>query len=206
VAAIVATPELRAGLTDAHVRLPVKAILRSDELASFESILTHPWFDHSYEVRAKALVREMRQLPCTADVKEMVGFQPYCGCSFNLADFDRLIELPGRLRATLSQGIESFRLRLLDNGEHLVEVIDNISASDRAGAAALIRTLADFTSSGKLPQFNSHEVQLLCQAARRLGDVEFSQSYTNPADEVYDSANRLPPSALDAELFVNLER
>ena len=184
----------------------LNAILRSDEWAAFESVSAHPWFDQGYAAMAKTLVREMRQLKCTADVKELLSAKPYCRCPFNLADFDRLIDLPNQLQATISQGVESFRLRLLDNGETLVEIIDGISASDKAGGAAIIRSLAEFTSNGTLPRFTSHEIQILCKAAEQAGDVNFAETSVVTDDgDFYDGVSRFQPTPLNADLFGNAE-
>lgn len=180
----------------------LNALLGLDEWAAFEMVSVHPWFDQGYADRAKGLVREMRQLVCRVDPKEMLSSKPFCRCRFMLADFDRLIDLPNHLQYTLTQGVESFRARLLENGESLMDMIDEITTDDEAAAASIIRSLAEFTSSATPPRFTSREIHLLSIAADGTQGINFDDGEKTESDF---TDNGWRPNALGAEMFVNAE-
>jgi hypothetical protein len=153
----------------------VEQIVRSNEWAAFEALSGHPWFDRRHTERIEERLTEIRRYSCTSNVEHLLSQRPFCDCPFTLEAYKRLTDLGEWLQVALQAGIESFRLRLLDNGQHLVDVLDNMQ-----GADSIIRALAEFTEQGVLPRFTSFEVGLLCLAARRTDDIQFEDCRDSP--------------------------
>ncbi|MEO7539404.1 MAG: hypothetical protein ABIV21_05215 [Pyrinomonadaceae bacterium] len=94
----------------------LKDVLNSNDWSVFENLSSNPYFDRQYSARARTLSRELRQLYCLANVKEVLEATPGCTCSFELCDYDRLAAIGDHLRNTLSNGIEQFRQAAIHAG------------------------------------------------------------------------------------------
>lgn len=173
----------------------IAPILRSNEWAVFEALSGHPWFDRRHSQRVEECLTDLRRYTCTSKV-EHLSERPFCTCPFTLEAYRRLIETGDWLEVALRAGIESFRLRLLDNGQQLVDVLEEIG-----GADPLIKSLAEFTEQGGLPRLTSLEVGLLCAAARQIDDINFEDTANEPDD--FQAA--WPREARSSELYINAE-
>jgi hypothetical protein len=141
----------------------LREIIRSDEWSTFESLSSIAWLDQRYFAKAKALIREIRQLYCDAKVHETLNAKPFCGCSFSLSETDRLVDLPGQLSFVVKSGLESFNASFIYNTEKLVS-----SANSDAMGASVKAILSGFAPDGAFPSLASQEIRILKIAADQL--------------------------------------
>jgi hypothetical protein len=100
-----------------NVAVPaLQQILDNEAWPVFDNLSKSTLFDHRYSLKAKKLMRELRQLYCHANVEYVLETAPTCTCSFELGDQVRLAAIPASLRETIEQGIENFRSAAASKG------------------------------------------------------------------------------------------
>jgi hypothetical protein len=140
----------------------LKTIIRSDAWCMFESLSSIEWLGREYMERCRMIIREMRQLNCAGNVSDSLKERPFCGCSFSLAETDRLIELPAELEATIAAGIEAYRGAFAANAETLAAAGDSDAMS-----ASVSKTIAALNDPQN-PSLTSQEIRILKLAAENL--------------------------------------
>jgi hypothetical protein len=140
----------------------LKTIIRSDAWCMFESLSSIEWLGREYMERCRMMIREMRQLNCAGNVNDSLKERPFCGCSFSLAETDRLIELPVELEATIAAGIAAYRGAFAANAEALAAACDSDAMS-----ASVSKTIAALNDP-QHPSLTSQEIRILKLAAENL--------------------------------------
>ncbi len=140
----------------------LKTIIRSDPWCTFESLSSIEWLDRVYMERCRMIIREMRQLTCGRKVSESLKERPFCGCSFSLAETDRLIELPAELEATIETGLAAYRSAFAANAAALAE-----AAESDAMSSSVTKTIAAMNDP-QSPSLTSQEIRVLKLVAENL--------------------------------------
>lgn len=140
----------------------LKTIIRSDAWCTFESLSSIEWLDRVYMERCRMIIREMRQLTCGGKVSESLKERPFCGCSFSLAETDRLIELPAELEATIDTGLAAYRSAFAANAAALAE-----AAESDAMSTSVTKTIAAMNDP-QSPSLTSQEIRVLKLVAENL--------------------------------------
>ncbi|MEO6655906.1 MAG: DUF6079 family protein [Pyrinomonadaceae bacterium] len=182
----------------------LKVILRSPEWAAFESFSETAWFDQLYLFRAKTLIRELRQLYCYANVRESLTTTPFCTCSFSLSQSERLADLLNQLQTTVSQGLKSFKTKIIENMDRL------ISAADTDAMSSSVRMIVEsFDEKGLFSSMNSQDIRILNLAAERLIEVEPDMRNANSQsleklDEMFaDRSHAWKPEIEIVDIYAN---
>ncbi len=144
----------------------LREALRSESWAVFESLSIIKWLERSYFERARNIVREMRLLYCGGNAGEVLKSRPFCGCSFSLAEADRLAELPTELEATIGEALKVFTETFVANRERLAAAVDSDAMS--ASVAGAIDTIA----AKGIAALTSQEIRVLRIAAEQVGAGE----------------------------------
>ncbi|MEZ5305818.1 MAG: DUF6079 family protein [Pyrinomonadaceae bacterium] len=126
---------------------------KSDAWWEYERLSTLPIFQQGHRRETDAILRQLRQLDCSFDVRDHLKLRPFCACSFNLSKMNEWEDLPGRLANVVAQALLSYR-RTLDllrpdlqkrleelvkedsNPEHVkagCELLDKIKAGEQFG-------------------------------------------------------------------------
>ncbi len=98
--AIMNTPEIR-DLCD--------ELKRSDDWLEFENLSQKPTFDGRHMAKARSIIREINQLECHVNTKEILNTQPRCICSFSFAGARHWQQFPDLLSKTMKAGLEAYR-------------------------------------------------------------------------------------------------
>ena len=183
----------------------LKEVIRSESWSVFESLSSIPWLDGVYFARAKAIIREMRQLYCGSKVVDSIAERPFCGCSFSLSESARLLELPDQLGLAMRNGISSYRKAFSENSQKLID-----SADSEAMRSSVGTVLGSFTAAGELSSLSSQDIRILKIAAERFSDGRKISISEAPARKDY--SDRIPDSfrvgeneVRKVEDFVNTE-
>ena len=183
----------------------LRAIVRSDEWAVFESFSSVAWLETDSFALAKTLIREMRQLYCSSNVLGALISKPFCGCSFSLAETERLVELPNLLKATVALGLESYRKKILENGQRLIDTTDSDAMS--ASVKAILTTIS---RAGEFAKLTSQDIRILKIAAERvtvnsLPVINKAEKEEEYPDGIPDSMHLWEQEVKKVEDFVNTE-
>lgn len=171
------------------VRTVLAEIFSSDNWAVFESFSPILWFDLNFSSPAKDLIRRIRQSYCAADVALVLENTPFCGCSFSLAEYDRVAAMPVELKKVISDAMAALKTKLLDNRELLVG-----SAETDAMSASVAQLLDNIETHKEMPKLTSQEVRIIRIAAERVFNAEDTVFYKTRTSEA-DAGAYLPAGA-----------
>lgn len=105
-------------------------ILRSDEWWEFENLSRLTIFQKTYWKEAQKIYRQIKELNCRFDVREMVKTQPSCACSFNLSKMSEWENLPETLAEHINYGRKNYRKVLQTLSQTLIPQIENFAAEN----------------------------------------------------------------------------
>jgi hypothetical protein len=106
-------------------------ISSSDEWWEFENLSHLPIFQHKYHKKALEIRRQISELNCRLDVREMLEIHPFCACSFSLAKTREYENLFAALQEIIRLGRKSFRESLMMSREIFIPFIENFSGKFR---------------------------------------------------------------------------
>jgi hypothetical protein len=106
-----------------HLQEKFDEILRSDEWWEFENLSRFQVFPSARWKEAQNICRQLRDLDCRFDVREMLKTHPFCACSFTLHQIREWEKLPQSLSDTINQGRKVYRNVLQILGDALVPLI-----------------------------------------------------------------------------------
>ena len=183
----------------------LRAIVSSDEWAVFENFSSVSWLENESFPLAKSLIREIRQLYCNSNVRGSLLSKPFCGCSFSLAETERLVDLPSLLKVTVDCGLEVFRSRFIENSNRLLD------ATDSDAMRTSVKTiLTNISENPELSKLTSQDMRILKIAAQRLSEIT-SEAPSIPAlrddlpDHTDDHMHLWEQEVKKVEDFVNTE-
>ncbi len=105
-------------------------ILRSDGWWEFENLSRLSIFQKTYWNEAQKIYRQIKELNCRFDVREMVKTQPFCACSFNLSKMSEWENLPETLAEHINYGRKNYRKVLQSLSQTLIPQIENFAAEN----------------------------------------------------------------------------
>ena len=143
--------------------------LATPQWATFSDLSAMAWFGSNEMEYAMTIVREIRSLRCTSDVREALVSEPFCTCSFSLPDArgtDILIE---DLRSTVAGGLENFRQRLLGQKDFRDAVAKGAKGKNGVASGDL-GMLMD--AHDEFPSLSALQMQSLKIAAKKLAGTD----------------------------------
>ncbi|HEY0429304.1 MAG TPA: DUF6079 family protein [Pyrinomonadaceae bacterium] len=146
-----------------HLQEKFDEILRSDEWWEFENLSRFSVFPAARWKEAQNICRQLRDLDCRFDVREMLKTHPFCVCSFSLQQIREWEKLPQKLLGTINQGRKVYRNVLRMLGETLAPHVRQFAALDeteefREPATHLIELLHD---GEEIPLLTNEELMIL---------------------------------------------
>jgi hypothetical protein len=146
-----------------HLQEKFDEILRSDEWWEFESLSRFQVFPTARWKEAQNICRQLRDLDCRFDVREMLKTHPFCACSFSLQQIRKWERLPQNLSETINQGRKVYRNALQMLGDALVPHIKQFAGrgelEEFSGAAEnLIELLRE---GGNIPLLTNEQLIIL---------------------------------------------
>lgn len=181
------------------IREKINQIMRTDLWYEFEGFSAIPVFEAEYFVRARTILRELRQLDCNAEIKEILEEQPFCRCSFRLSKTRYWESLPDRLWKVINEGLKSYRNLLKSERESLTRALNNFSSnlSDDETAAALANLLSSAKHNGEFGRFSIREMQVLTYVMANFGKMELGGSRIQPGSKAIDE--EIPTKSIEWE-------
>jgi hypothetical protein len=140
-----------------------KDIAGTDEWRIFESFSMNPLFDSRSTAKVRSLMREIRQMYCNADVREVLTTKPTCTCSFELSDHVRMTAVVEEINNCIRTGLNLFSSNAINAKEHLIRTIDAVSTGDARieGVASLREKLAGLSGVRDLKDWSTQDCRLL---------------------------------------------
>jgi hypothetical protein len=138
-------------------------ILRSDEWWEFENLSKIGIFQQNHWNQAQQIRRQLKQLDCRNQVREMLKIHPFCVCSFNLAQIKEWENLPQSLWQTINRGRFSYRRNLLMLKETILPLVAQLSAQtkDEDFSASVANLSAKLRSDINFPALTNIELVIL---------------------------------------------
>ncbi|MEQ1603695.1 MAG: hypothetical protein ABL999_02390 [Pyrinomonadaceae bacterium] len=183
----------------------LREIVRSDEWAVFENFSSVQWLENGSFPLAKSLIREMRQLYCTSNVRGSLISKPFCGCSFSLAETERLVALPSLLKGTVDRGLDVLRSRFVENSQKILDATD--SDAMRTSVKSILTSINE---ADQFPKLTSQDIRILKIAAQRVSDLapesrDAAGANDEQADSISDHMHLWEQELKKVEDFVNTE-
>lgn len=158
---------------------------RTDRWATFSDLSEIPWFGrHDMEV-AMRTIRQLRTVGCNANVKEMLNNQPFCVCSFRLANATDTAGLMSELESTVTKGMEYFRHKFLAESTTVSLGLNSIKKIHNGQTLTKLNELATYLDENKrFPNMTAQEIHLLKVVTQKLERSNALHSdRRRPADE-----------------------
>ncbi|MCY7348977.1 MAG: hypothetical protein LH614_22535 [Pyrinomonadaceae bacterium] len=140
-----------------------KEILESDEWWEFANLSRLTIFQKVYWKEAQRIQRQLKDLNCRFDVTEMLKTQPFCACSFNLAQIWEWENLPFALEEIITRGRRSYRKILQMLNQTIVSAVEHFTDqnSEEEFLDASVRLIEIFTQGAEIPLLTNHELVIL---------------------------------------------
>lgn len=169
-----------------------KEILQSDEWWEFTSLSGLTIFQKVYWKEAQRIHRQIKDLNCRFNVTEMLKTQPFCACSFNLAQIWEWENLPSALEEIITRGRRSYRRILQMLSQTIVAAVERFAAenTDEEFLEASIHLLEIFKEKQEIPLLTNHELVILQRIFESLPTSPLV-SVVPPAEESYLSGEEL---------------
>lgn len=178
----------------------LKALIRSEAWSVFEGLSSISWLDGRYFARAKAQIRELRQLHCDSQVRDILVERPFCGCSFSLTEASRLGRLADDLESTVAAGNAAHRDAILANPGAL------LTGADSDAMRGSLTTLLDKLRESETPALSTQELRILRISAEKSPSPRSSATSTlAEEDEPDDFPSMWDNTVQEIEDFVNTE-
>ena len=151
-----------------HLQEKFDEILRSDEWWEFESLSRLSIFQPTFWTEAQKNCRQLRELDCRFDVREMLKTHPFCACSFNLAQIREWEKLPVHLLETVNRGRADYRRALSAVGGTLLPVIEKIGRDDGEFSATAKRLNEIFNNGAEIPLLTNEDLIVIQKALEAM--------------------------------------
>jgi len=178
----------------------LRQVLTSDRWSMFESLSSFTWLEPRHFAKAKELIREIRRLHCGSDVFNALDTRPFCGCSFSLTAYARLIDLPDQLERTIDSGLASYKSAIIDNASALIDA----SESD-AMRASIKAILAGFQPKVAFPSLTIQDVRILKIAGEYIASVQETLALDDPRSVAFDDYDVWQHEVERVVAFVNTD-
>ncbi len=133
-----------------HLQEKFDEILQSDEWWEFETLSRISIFPNKSWLEAQKISRQLKELDCRFNVREMLKTHPFCACSFNLEQIREWEHLPRKLEETAKQGRAVYRKVLKMLGITLIPIVAQFSGEDAdEEIKQAVENLTEFLQNGK---------------------------------------------------------
>ena len=113
-----------------HLQEKFDEILRSDEWWEFETLSRISIFPNKSWLEAQKICKQLKELDCRFDVREMLKTHPFCACSFNLEQIREWEHLPEKLKDSVTKGRIVYRKVLKMLGKTLIPIVSQFAVED----------------------------------------------------------------------------
>lgn len=151
-----------------HLQEKFDEILRSDEWWEFESLSRLSIFQPVFWSEAQKNCRQLRELDCRFDVREMLKTHPFCACSFNLAQIREWEKLPVHLLETVNRGRAHYRRALSAVGDTILPVIEKIGRDDAEFSATAKHLNEIFKDTEQIPLLTNEDLIVIQKALEAI--------------------------------------
>ena len=140
-----------------------KEVAGSAEWPSFEHFSSSPFFDPRPSAQVKSLMREVRQMYCSADVRAVLDKHPHCTCAFELSDHSQMVGRVEEIRSCIRTGLNLFSANIIEAKDQLLRSLDSMSPQERNsdGVISLYKKLEGHNSVKDLKDWSSQDCRLL---------------------------------------------
>ncbi|MCY7374925.1 MAG: DUF6079 family protein [Pyrinomonadaceae bacterium] len=164
---------------------------RSDEWWEFETLSRLTIFQKTYWKEARELYRQLKELDCRFDVRTMLKTQPFCGCSFKLAQTRNWEKLPATLVETVARGRANYRDVLWKLKDTMVSLFEHfIGQMNDEDFTKTARRLIEIFKSQQIPLLTNGDLVVLQKVFDDLPTAPLLQ-ITLPSDESFLSREEL---------------
>ncbi|MGI8786441.1 MAG: DUF6079 family protein [Pyrinomonadaceae bacterium] len=138
-------------------------ILRGDEWWEFENLSRLTIFQKNYWREAQKIRRQIKELNCRYDVREMLQIQPFCACSFDLGKTAEWENLPETLYEHINFGRKNYRKVLQTLSQTLSPLIEKFAeeTDDEEFFDAANRLIEVFKENKHSSPFSHQELVIL---------------------------------------------
>jgi hypothetical protein len=175
-------------------------ILKSEAWWQFENLSRIPIFPSEYWLKASRIRREMQQMDCRFEIREMLQIHPFCACSFSLAQKEYWETLPQILLETIEQGLSSYRQAIRSMNSMVIPLLEDLKAKineDDVSAAVTDMTLS-LSGGGEAAPYSNTQLRLLQKIFENAGTPD-SVIHISPAALSFIDDGREDFSSLVAE-------
>ena len=132
-------------------------IVKSDAWWQFENLSRIAVLPTEYWLKANRINREMRQMDCRFEIREMLQIHPFCACSFSLARKEHWETLPQILSETIEQGLCSYRQTLASMSSIVIPMLEELKSkiNEEDVSAAVTELTNSLLGSGDAPYSNT---------------------------------------------------
>jgi len=169
-----------------------KEILEGEEWWEFASLSRLTIFQKVYWKEAQRIHRQVKDLNCRFDVSAMLKTQPFCACSFNLAQIWEWENLPSALEEIITRGRRSYRKILQMLAQTIVAAVEHFAAenTEEEFLDATVNLIEIFKNGKEIPLFTNHELIILQKIFESLPTSPLV-SVNPPAEESFLSGEEL---------------
>jgi hypothetical protein len=145
-------------------------ILRSDEWWEFEILSKFSVFPTKYWKRSQKIIRQLKDLDCRFDVREMLKTHPFCACSFSLEQIREWEKLPQILSETIDDGRKCYRNILQILSATLIPLIKKSVGKNEPGefSDAVSYLTGALEKDSEIPLLTNTELIILQKAFESL--------------------------------------
>ena len=146
------------------------AIVTGDEWWEFVNLSRLTIFQKTYWKEANKIHRSLKNLSCRFDVRGMLKTQPFCVCSFNLAQMWEVENLPATLEAIITRGRKSYWKILRMLNQTIVASVEHFAEenTDEEFLNAAIHLIEIFKDGKDTPVLTNDELVILQKVFENL--------------------------------------
>lgn len=153
-----------------HLQEKFDEILQSDEWWEFENLSELPIFQKTHWKKAQNICRQLKELNCSYEVKELLKSFPFCACSFRLSKIREWENLPMALSEIVAAGRRSYRKTLTILSETFAPLFEQFAETEKNGefvraARHLSEIIAD---ADHIPLLTNAELVILGKAVQSM--------------------------------------
>ncbi len=181
-----------AAMKSAHLPDEVKKILQSDEWWEFAELSRLTIFQKTHWKEAGRIERSVRDFSCRFDARQMLHRQPFCACSFTLAQASERENLPFEFEEIITRGRKSYRKILRTLNQTIVSAVEHFASENTDGefSDAAAHLIEIFTGAAEIPLLNHQELTVLQKIFETLPTSPLV-SVAAPNEESFLSADEL---------------
>ena len=175
-----------------HLQDKFKEIFEGDAWWEFVNLSRLTIFQKVYWKETQRIQRQVKDLNCRYDVKEMLKTQPFCACSFNLAQVWEWENLPVALEEIITRGRKSYRRILQMLNQTLVASVEHFLSENTDGefTDAAVNLIEVFRNGKEIPLLTNHELVILQKIFEALPTSPLV-SVSPPTEESFLSGEEL---------------